>query len=227
MHSDLECPPTAQETALSTPELLELILSQLPLRDLLVTAPRVCKLWTAVTLTPTLQRALFFQPDPNGTARRNPLLIAAFPPFFTSDEPSGPGDILRMPWATASDAFRRETASWRRMLVVQPPARTLLILSRHHSPGRTYGTVDLNLDGGGDRDGTGLRMGVLYDVLLQRVEQRGARFRVRWPGYDGVEFGEEVTLRTSDRVHAVPYKSPLGKRFRSVGARDVRVQWNE
>ncbi|KAJ7187354.1 hypothetical protein C8R46DRAFT_870291, partial [Mycena filopes] len=156
----------ALDTVLSTRELLELILSQLPLRDLLIAAPRVCKLWNAMILTPALQRLLFFQPDPNSTARRNALLTAAFPPFFApedadGDYPSGPASILAMPWASAPEAFRRKSASWRRMLVVQPPARTLLMTNTHHTPGGTYqrhGRVSLNPGDGG------LRMGLLYDL---------------------------------------------------------------
>ncbi|KAJ7187334.1 hypothetical protein C8R46DRAFT_876120, partial [Mycena filopes] len=152
----------AQDAVLSTPELLELVLLCLPLRDLLVTAPRVCKTWNAVTLTPTLQRALFFQPDPYSSTApptRNALLMTAFPRFFASDEPSGPQDILRMPWAQAPEAFRRRDASWRRMLVAQPPVRTLVVTNGYHTPGGTFerhGRKDC-----GKEDG--LRMGLLYD----------------------------------------------------------------
>ncbi|KAJ7348323.1 hypothetical protein DFH08DRAFT_865784 [Mycena albidolilacea] len=60
---------------MSTPELLELTLSHLPMRDLLVTAPLVSKTWQALTLTPALQRALFFQPDPSSLSVHNPLLV--------------------------------------------------------------------------------------------------------------------------------------------------------
>ncbi|KAJ7152070.1 hypothetical protein C8R46DRAFT_869243, partial [Mycena filopes] len=127
---------TAQINALSAPELLELILTQLPMRDLLVVAPRVSKTWNAITLTPNFQRALFLLPDPTASSTspvRNSLLMELFPPFFAPSHPepwSGPGtadSITSMPWARAPEAFGRSEASWRRMLVVQPPAQTLLV----------------------------------------------------------------------------------------------------
>ncbi|KAJ7763416.1 hypothetical protein B0H16DRAFT_1527814 [Mycena metata] len=126
---------TALDTVISSPELVELILARLPLRNLLVTASRVNKMWNAITLTPTLQRILFFQPEPsNWRPLRNPLLMELFPPFFAPQGPHGrwywPGDaesIAEMPWATATEAFRRPDASWRRMLVLQPPALTLIV----------------------------------------------------------------------------------------------------
>ncbi|KAJ7236358.1 hypothetical protein C8J57DRAFT_1728271, partial [Mycena rebaudengoi] len=55
---------TAQDEVISTAELLELILAQLPLNILLATIPLVNRTWQSATLSPTLQRALFFQPDP-------------------------------------------------------------------------------------------------------------------------------------------------------------------
>ncbi|KAJ7834824.1 hypothetical protein B0H14DRAFT_2797994, partial [Mycena olivaceomarginata] len=73
---------TARDSVISTPKLLELILSHLPARDLLVTTPFVSKTWLAHTLTPALQRALFFRPDILSTPLQNPLLAEIFPPFF-------------------------------------------------------------------------------------------------------------------------------------------------
>ncbi|KAJ7187301.1 hypothetical protein C8R46DRAFT_868384, partial [Mycena filopes] len=131
----------AQNNALSVPELLELILAQLPMRDLLVVAPRVSKTWNAITLTPMLQRALFLLADPTASSSapvRNPLLMEIFPPFFAAPNPGqyyGPAtadSISSMPWARAPEAFGRVDASWRRMLVVQPPAQTLLVTEVCH-----------------------------------------------------------------------------------------------
>ncbi|KAF7344859.1 F-box domain-containing protein [Mycena venus] len=74
---------SAQESVISTPELLEHTLSLLPLRDLLVTAPLVSRTWRTMALSPTLQRTLFFDPDPSATnPAQNPLLAETFPPFF-------------------------------------------------------------------------------------------------------------------------------------------------
>ncbi|KAJ7032605.1 hypothetical protein C8F04DRAFT_1100134 [Mycena alexandri] len=214
----------AQETALATPELLELILARLPMRDLLVSASRVSKMWNAVTRTPTLQRALFFQPDiePTSPLMRNPLLMAMFPPFFASegpdgDSPGGPPSIMKMPWANAPDAFRRANASWRRMLVVQPPAPTLIVTNSYHTPGGTFerrARIDFD---------DGLRMGVLYDLLLPRVHRLGTWFCMRWPGLGDVETEGELTLATMDMVRATPHKSPIDKRFYSKGRQAVDI----
>ncbi|KAJ7809845.1 hypothetical protein B0H14DRAFT_1494088 [Mycena olivaceomarginata] len=74
---------TARDEVISTPELLEHTLAHLPMRDLLTVAPLVSKTWLAITISPALQRALFFQPDRTGTHPvENPLLVELFPPFF-------------------------------------------------------------------------------------------------------------------------------------------------
>ncbi|KAJ6517177.1 hypothetical protein C8R47DRAFT_1205417 [Mycena vitilis] len=69
----------------SSPQLLAEILARLPMRDLLVSAPLVCKVWRATTLMPRLQRVLFFQPDPSHSAAEpvfNPILSAIFFAIF-------------------------------------------------------------------------------------------------------------------------------------------------
>ncbi|KAJ6482720.1 hypothetical protein C8R45DRAFT_799460, partial [Mycena sanguinolenta] len=158
----------AQATVLSIPELLEHTLAHLPMRDLLVTVPLVSKWWQAVTLTPTIQRLLFFQPDDSSSGdsvrTENPLLVEFFPPFFVPearDRWSRPNykAIESMPWSKAPDAFRRPEASWRRMLVTQPPAKNLPITLRCHANRRD----SLRR---GVLDDPCLRMGVLYDLVL-------------------------------------------------------------
>ncbi|KAJ7890584.1 hypothetical protein B0H14DRAFT_1110496 [Mycena olivaceomarginata] len=171
----------AQETVISTLELLELTLSHLPMRDLLVTAPLVSKTWQAITLTPALQRALFFQPDPESSAPRiqNALLAELFPPFFELAALDWSGwawqdavTIQEMPWSMAPDAFRRAEASWRRMLVCQPPARRMTVIERDGEIERS-GRVDL--------DGSEpLRMDVLYDLVLRLVNGGDVQFCVWW-----------------------------------------------
>ncbi|KAJ7609186.1 hypothetical protein DFH06DRAFT_898006, partial [Mycena polygramma] len=127
---------SSAEEVLSTPELLELILWHLPMRTLLVAAPLVSKTWHAVTLSPILQQALFFQPDPAFASHpiQNPLLAELFPPFFMPIAAAvnywqwpDTKAIRAMPWAKAPDAFRRAEASWRRMLVRQPPVQTMQV----------------------------------------------------------------------------------------------------
>ncbi|KAJ7657130.1 hypothetical protein B0H14DRAFT_2321869, partial [Mycena olivaceomarginata] len=161
----------------STPELLENTLLQLPMRDLLVTAPLVCKTWHAVTLSPIIQRTLFFEGDPSASKRvQNPLLRELFPPFFALPPPPNgqrsksaawPGNadtITTMPWSKttrpwskAPSAFKRAEASWRRMLVIQPPVHTVRITQTMNSFMCTSQRHGLLKD-------SSLRMGVLYDL---------------------------------------------------------------
>ncbi|KAJ7092263.1 hypothetical protein B0H15DRAFT_749104, partial [Mycena belliarum] len=129
----------ARDTVLATPELVELVLSQLPMRDLLLRAPLVCKMWHATTLSPDLQRALFFAPDLDPCSDvasapvHNPLLAKLFPPFFDSTPehrrywPTA-RTIIFMPAARAPAPFARPNASWRRMLVTQPPPQTMRVI---------------------------------------------------------------------------------------------------
>ncbi|KAF8181147.1 hypothetical protein K438DRAFT_1415641, partial [Mycena galopus ATCC 62051] len=134
----------AQDVMMSTPELLELTLSHLPMRHLLITAPLVSKTWQAITLTPTPQRALFFLPDLTSEPIQNPLLAQIFPPFFIhggqsrSSWPGHASSIMSMSWSKAPDAFKRKEASWRRMLVMQPPAQTMLITETSRGRGGKY-----------------------------------------------------------------------------------------
>jgi hypothetical protein len=77
-----------QSIALSTPEILNLLLAELSMRCLLTTAQRVCRRWRdAIVASPTLQQKLFFRPVPELTQRQperqlNPILQKAFPPWF-------------------------------------------------------------------------------------------------------------------------------------------------
>ncbi|KAJ7863718.1 hypothetical protein B0H13DRAFT_1501698, partial [Mycena leptocephala] len=156
---------SARDSVIQTPELVEHTLALLPMRDLLVTAPLVSKMWKAITLSPTLQRALFFEADPTASAShrvRNPLLVELFQPFFAPSAakdypwPGNATAILAMPWAEAPEAFKRADASWRRMLVTQPPAQTMVVIKTN------YGRRDTS-----ERRATlrnlSLRMGMLYD----------------------------------------------------------------
>ncbi|KAF8215240.1 hypothetical protein K438DRAFT_1660086, partial [Mycena galopus ATCC 62051] len=154
----------SQDTVISTLELLEIILSHLGMRDLLTTAPLVSKMWQALTLTPTLQRALFFQPDPSFRAERapNPLLAKNFPPFFAPEAPnrwSWPNAtiIKSMPWSQAPEAFNRPEASWRRMLVTQPPVQTIVVSETCNGRGGISERRAVLED-------QPLRMGTLFDI---------------------------------------------------------------
>ncbi|PYI36190.1 hypothetical protein BP00DRAFT_173359 [Aspergillus indologenus CBS 114.80] len=126
--------PSPTQHTLNTPELLELILTQLDPRTLLTAAQRTSRTWrTLIQTSHPLQEALFFRPAklPPNTASKstvNPLLAWAFPPFTPHYTPPEKGwtfpfhtlDFIARP--EKQPAYMRREASWRRMLVQQRPA---------------------------------------------------------------------------------------------------------
>lgn len=119
--------------ALMVPELLEIILLELPLTDLLANMPRVCKHCKAIIDgSIKIQRALFFKPSAdvlleqrwegyalfNGTKDvwvhsviANPFIQQLNNEYLVGS--SGAGHM--------SMGVDRPEASWRRMLAAQPP----------------------------------------------------------------------------------------------------------
>ncbi|KAJ7747137.1 hypothetical protein DFH07DRAFT_831247 [Mycena maculata] len=182
---------TARDTVNSTPELLELTLAQLPMRDLLLAAPLVSKTWLTITLSPTVQRALFFQPDPQSEPVQNPLLVELFPPFFAPEGqnrwawPGQASAIMSMPWSKAPDAFRRADASWRRMLVTQPPTQTIVIREINHARMGDFERQAVLRD-------LSLRMGALYDLSVPFIDRVASSFCIRW--HPGLELEGDLTL---------------------------------
>jgi hypothetical protein len=162
---------------LSTPELLENILSCLSMRNLLTIATRISRRWNAlVTDSPHLRRLLFFQSEQSKPPHSdcvektcNPLLAETFPLWFTNPTVRFQFDaIATLPIArrvSRREAFLWSTASWRRMLVSQPPIQKLGCWMAEYTSGdlpddtcwkfRTLSFPE------------GLRMGKLYD-LTQR-----------------------------------------------------------
>ncbi|KAJ7270544.1 hypothetical protein C8J57DRAFT_1065852 [Mycena rebaudengoi] len=215
---------TAQDTVISTPELLELALSHLPMRDLLINAPLVCKMWQEITLAPSLQRALFFQADPISEPVQNPLLVEMFPPFFAPEGPdrwSWPGEadtIMSMPWSKAPEAFKRREANWRRMLISQPPMRTMVITETSH--GRRC-----NFKRQGGLQDLSLRMGVLHDLAIPFIDRIASSFCVRW--HSEIDREVDLTLAVIFTSQCVRRPSTLGPEFYSDGAKCVDVAFGE
>lgn len=218
---------TAKDTVIRTPELLELILAHLPIRDLLIIAPLVSKTWQTITLSPTLQRALFFQPDPSSAPVQNPLLVEIFPPFFAPDSPdrwSWPDAdaIMSMPWSKAPAAFRRPEASWRRMLVTQPPAQTMLVSERCHTRrGSSERRAVL--------DDLELRMGLLYDLAVPLVDRVVSSFCIRWHNSVEKDQDGDLTLKAIYTAMCIEGRpGGLDERFYTEGARsDVEINFGE
>ncbi|KAJ5151684.1 hypothetical protein N7492_009979 [Penicillium capsulatum] len=118
-------------------ELWESILLHLNPRTLLTSATRVCHAWTALIRESTaIQQSLFFAPDtqlPAQNKTHSSLLIDAFPSVFYQSSASRDHDYTNDSQCSALrswdfvkhpekiSAYMRPEASWRRMLIQQPP----------------------------------------------------------------------------------------------------------
>ncbi|KAJ7034234.1 hypothetical protein C8F04DRAFT_1102705 [Mycena alexandri] len=221
---------SARDSVIRTPELVERTLVLLPVRDLLVIAPLVSKIWQAITLSPTLQRALFFEADPTASASqpvKNPLLVELFPPFFapnTEETYPWPGtatSILAMPWAQAPEAFKRADASWRRMLVMQPPVQTMVVVQTSH------GMIGTSERRAVVRD-LSLRMGMLYDLAVPFLRYGQSSFQIKWN--NGIAREGDITFMLSSSSSCVVELDPkrvVDERFDSVGGSKVKINYGE
>ncbi|KAJ5185983.1 hypothetical protein N7491_006146 [Penicillium cf. griseofulvum] len=184
----------AQSHALSIPEIFELILLHLDIRTLLTKATRICRAWSHfIDSSPPIQWALFFRPLDNALNKRkiqNPLLAETFPSIFhqsgssdgrypnrNSDTDTDTDiskektthltfttfDMVRNPhkW----DTYIRPEASWRRMLVQQPPVYTVSLLRSNVGHGGQYLYIYEALDDHKEPAG-GLRMDIIFETLV-------------------------------------------------------------
>ncbi|PLN79779.1 hypothetical protein BDW42DRAFT_172105 [Aspergillus taichungensis] len=165
---------SAVTTVLSTHELLEGILLQVDLRTLLISAQRVNHIWhDLISSSLPLQRALFFAPDDNNNTEHtfNPFLKNAFPTFFLPLSGSSEGgrkklDLNSLEMVLRPDkqtAYLRPAASWRRMLVRQPPVQKMLAVRVTSSmAGHRQEMEQLKVPEGG------LRMGRVFELAVSR-----------------------------------------------------------
>ncbi|KAJ7899793.1 hypothetical protein B0H13DRAFT_2029499 [Mycena leptocephala] len=222
---------SAKDSVIQTPELVEHTLALLPIRDLLVTAPLVSKMWQAITLSPSLQRTLFFEADPTASAShpvKNPLLVELFQPFFAPNAarkfpwPGSAASILAMPWAQAPEAFTCADASWRRMLVTQPPAQTMVVIQKNHG-----------MAGSSERRAVlrniSLRMGTLYDFAVPFLHYDDARFRIKWNRGRTTQKGDLTFVLSSSKGCLVDFnpKRVVDERFDSDGGSRVEITYGE
>jgi hypothetical protein len=181
--------PSAQDRALLMPEVLELILLQVPLQDLLVNAQRVNHLFhDLIRSSRPLQQALFFRPTQGFSHEKvqyNSLLRKKFPPWFEDKwlmartyRLSDHKHFWRLDWNSSEEravAYARKEASWRRMLVAQPPVQELIVKIRTEAMGgpmQSRGELTFE---------DGLRMGLFYDLVQDFVEHQPATyFVIRW-----------------------------------------------
>jgi hypothetical protein len=151
---------TAAARTLNTPELLELILSHLPERDLLL-AQRVSRIWhSSVSTSPILQTTLHFRPDSivlSEGCTLNPFITSAFPFLLTPQrhlsaeeidhldrkfseiEPlpslgsmtNTPSPLQYSAWIRNEKAWKRKEASWRKMYTSRPPATRTVFMNQY------------------------------------------------------------------------------------------------
>ena len=127
---------TAALRVLDVFELLEMILIQLPIKDLLTHAQRVSRTWRATVKNSTrLQRALFISPVPSTPLE---LIDTTYGSLWVARESNlRPITVLENPYywsilATITYGHHKAglyayaEASWRQMLVTQPPLSVLL-----------------------------------------------------------------------------------------------------
>ncbi|RAK85101.1 hypothetical protein BO79DRAFT_132422, partial [Aspergillus costaricaensis CBS 115574] len=120
-------------------ELLEMILLQLDMRTLLVSAQRVCRAWnTLIKDSSSLQTLLFFKPaaEPFPTelsAREmvedNPLLSYIWHEFWRKRVSTSSVNFNLPPLdPQRENVFLRAEASWRQMLLRQPPVSLMAVV---------------------------------------------------------------------------------------------------
>ncbi|RHZ44866.1 F-box protein [Aspergillus thermomutatus] len=184
--------------AFSIPEILGMILLKLDMRTLLC-SQRTCRSWfTTIKYSTAMQKALFFTPIekiPNQEPLQNSMLAVAFSALFDATDPNDPEDkydygqsafstfdMIKKPQKLA--AYLRPEASWRRMLVQQPPVPKFAVFEEgfgmghgyrffeipvsHLRRNRTQGSDQLTARIQGEPEGfsDGLRMGDFFEELL-------------------------------------------------------------
>ncbi|KAK4951993.1 hypothetical protein LTR10_009913 [Elasticomyces elasticus] len=137
----VETSNAASQQVFDTLELLEAILIFLPIKDILVNANRVCKDWRdTIEGSPRLRHALFFTPLPGKPMQ---FINTA---WTVEEDDEHSYSVIGNPWVddlvkwargTANSSFvegrgalAHPWASWRRMLVCQPPVLSQSCLGR-------------------------------------------------------------------------------------------------
>ncbi|KAJ5389690.1 uncharacterized protein N7496_000758 [Penicillium cataractarum] len=189
---------------LTTPEILEMILLHTDMRTLLTSAQRVCRDWlNLIAKSPSIQKALFFTPIKDsewGTKEKtiNPLLAESFPPIFPPKDGSRSHkfDFSDLKWTqdpSSMTRFIRKDASWRKMLVQQPPPPELGLFNLYHARGGDTAaclTIPAYKKNKPPKI-KGLRMSRLFEVLLFSHQVQfsiGTIARVYWSTEEPFEF---------------------------------------
>lgn len=192
--------------ALSTPEILEMILLELNPREVLINCLLVCKSWKEIIFdSPPLQQELHFQPMPPEKQHfqdGKPMyslcgllthIINAggpeswdnfqIPSILDFDPNTLLGYVVQLSKLNCTEALSRPEASWRKMLMVQPPVlfthyfyslRSDFVLVQKKSSQREDLVKSVNR-----YDGTA-RLGKVYDVWVKMDWVVGIVKEARW-----------------------------------------------
>ncbi|KFY05772.1 hypothetical protein V492_08308 [Pseudogymnoascus sp. VKM F-4246] len=154
----------AQMKVLSSPDILIIILSQLPHSSLL-NAKLVNKTWASLFDHVEIKASLFERPRPKGSA----LYTEAYSDLLMSK--------FLAPWPTNREGYEKYELGWqwRQLLVCQPPIETLEIV--HEVGRRVGGTLEFRTVI--PRPG-GLRMGFLYDVIEYCHQRERSSVELLW-----------------------------------------------
>jgi hypothetical protein len=173
----------ARETVFALPEIFEAILLELPARHLLAHAQLVSQSWNTTIKTSTLlQQHLFFLPaQPSSSSRKfNPLLHSSFLPWFednTRNRYKRGAEWKALDWNSTPKkqaAYACKEASWRNMLLCQPPIHVLSIERHWHSMGGE------KLQQRSTHFEDGVRMGLVYDRVYEAVRRPITTFSMNW-----------------------------------------------
>jgi hypothetical protein len=149
--------------------------------------------------------------------------VELFPPFFAPEQPSrwswpDAEAIQSMPWSKAPEAFKWPEASWRRMLVVQPPAPMMVVSERCHPRGGDF-------DHRAVLDDPCLRMGVLYDLVLPFIDRVASGFSIHWPSEDSAA---KLSLRVIYTKQCCPRRErKIHPRFYSHAYKTIKIKFGE
>lgn len=148
-------------------EILETILAFLPMSDLLL-AQGVCRRWRdVIARSVVLQELLFLRPKPQKlsdgiqTRQFNPLLMEHMPVWFGPNSAYRHLNRLEFLHSPSRIPFLRRDASWRKMLLAQPP---FLVYERARI--RNGENADQRISVGFVEQPDGVRMGQAYDAVI-------------------------------------------------------------
>lgn len=161
----------AASLVFSTPELLELILLNLPHRDLLLSRRISSTFNKLIDFSRPLQQKLFLHPSPDTTLKdwhANPLLRDLFLPFFAAPEDrfnSRDYSVLKaLDWAKdekTRQAIIRKEANWRQMALISHPPHLLRVVKwTHDMDGSSEVMAHVPFD-----SKKGVTMGAVYDIV--------------------------------------------------------------